>query len=152
VEGYISHSFGPQSAERHFSHILKSNAISASYRFVPDGGSFVVNFPNQYPCVLDRRVLSIGTVVPQILWAPSAATDQRQHVQDAELQMPIFFLHTDGRLGLTLEAAVGGRCHTLLDSQRSPPLGGKVTTYIRIGVSELFSQCFSRFPITDEIP
>ena len=153
MDGYISHSFCPQSAERHFSHILKTNAISTSYRVGPDGGSFVVNLPNQYHSwVLDRRVLSIGTVVPQILWAPSAATDQRQHVQDAELQMPIFFLHTDGRLGLTLEAAVGGRCHTLLDSQRSPPLGGKVTTYIRIGVSELFSQCFSRFPITDEIP
>jgi hypothetical protein len=33
--------------------------------------------------------------------------------------MPIFFLHTDGRLGLTPEAAAAGRCHTLLKSQCS---------------------------------
>jgi len=133
VDGYISHSFGPKSAEWHFSHILKGNAISASYRVGPEGGSFVVNFPNQSPRVLDRRVLSIGTVVPQVSWIPHTVTDRSQHVQDAQLQMPIFFLHTDGRLGLTLEAAVGGQCHTLLDSQRSAPLGPQNTTHIRIG-------------------
>jgi hypothetical protein len=138
VDGYLSHSFGSQSAERHFSHILKSKAIAALYRFGPDGGSFVVNSPNhnQYSWVLDRRVLSFGTVVPQILWIPHTVTDRRQHVEGAELQMPIFFQHTDGRLGLSLEAAVGGRCHTLLNSQSSAPLGPQTTTHIRIGVSE----------------
>ena len=151
MDGYISHSFGPQSAERHFSHILKSNAISTSYRVGPDGSSFIVNLPDQYSRVIDRRVLSIGTVVPQILWVPHTATERRQHVQDAQLQMPIYFLHTDGRLGLTLEAAVGGRCHTLLDSQLSAPLGPQNTTYIRVGVSEHFPQYFRKFPITDEI-
>ncbi|KAN0114115.1 hypothetical protein V8E52_007091 [Russula decolorans] len=133
IDGYISHSFGPPSAERHFSHILKSNAIFASYRAGPDGGSFIVNFPDQYSCVLDRRVLSVGTVVPQILWIPHTVTDRRQHVQDAQLQMPIYFQHTDGRLGLSLEAAVGGRCHTLLNSQFSAPLGSQTTTHIRVG-------------------
>ena len=136
MDRYISVSFGAQSAERHFSHILKSKTISASYRFGLDGGSFVVNSPNQYSRGLDRRVLSYGTVVPQILWIPHTVTDRRQHVEDAELQMPIFFLHTDGRLGLSLEAAVGGRCHTLLNSQSSAPLGPQTTTHIRIGVSE----------------
>jgi len=133
VDGYISRSFGPQSAERHFSNILKSNAIFASYRSEQDGGSFVVNSPNQYSWVIDRSVLGIGTVVPQILWTPHTVTDRKQHVQDAELQMPIFFMHTNGRLGLTLEAAVSGRCHTILNSQCSAPLGRQTTTHIRIG-------------------
>ena len=138
MDGYISHSFGPQWAERHFSNILKSKVISASYRFGPDGGSFIASSPIQYSWVLDRRVLSIGTVVPQILWIPHTVTDRRQHVQEAELQMPIFFMHMDGRLGLTLEAAVSGRCHTLLNAQCSAPLGPQTTTHIRIGVSETF--------------
>ena len=138
VDGYISHSFGPQLAERHFSHILKSKAIFASYCFGQDGGSFVVSSPNQYSWVLDRSVQNIGTVIPQVLWIPHTVTDRRQHVQDAELQRPIFFLHTDGRLGLTLEAAVSGRCNTLLNSGCSAPLGPQTTTHIRIGVSEHF--------------
>ena len=146
MDGYISLSFGSPLAERHFSHILKSNTIPASYRFGTDGGSFVVNIPNQYPWVLDRSVLGIGTVVPQVLWVPHTVTDRRQHVQHAELQMPIFFTHTDGRLGLTLEAAIGGRCHTLLNSQSHAPLGPQTTTHIRIGVSEnIFLSAFVDF-------
>ena len=97
--------------------------------------------------MLDRRVVGTGTVVPQVLWVPHTVTDRKHHVENAKLQMPIFFLHTDGRLGLTLEAAVSGRCHTLLNSQFSAPVGNQTTTHIRIGVS---SQCFRRFPITDD--
>jgi hypothetical protein len=136
VDGYISRSFGPQLAKLHFSHILKCNATSASYRIGIDGGSFIVNSPNQSSWVLDRSVLGIGTVVPQ--WIPHPVTDRRQHVEDAELQMPIFFLHTDGRLGLTLEDAVGGRCQTLLNPQCSVLLGRQATTHIWISVSEHF--------------
>jgi hypothetical protein len=77
-------------------------------------------------------------VVSQILWMPHTVTDRRQHVEDADLKRPIFFLHTDGRLGLALEAAVGGQCDTLLNSHCCAPLGGKTTTHIRIGVSETF--------------
>ena len=152
MHGYLSHSVGPQLAERHFSYILKSNAISASYRVGPDGGSFVINSRDQNSSVLDRCVLSIGTVVPQILWNPHDAIDQRRYVQDAQLQMPIYFLHTDGRLGLTLEDSVGGRCNTLLNSQFSAPVGSYGTTHIRVSVSEHLSQHFGRFPITDDVP
>ena len=52
--------------------------------------------------------------------------------------MPIFFLNMDGRLGLPLDAAVIGRCDTLLNGQFPAPLGPQVTTYIRIGVSDIF--------------
>jgi hypothetical protein len=80
--------------------------------------------------------MDTGTVIPQILWIPHTVTDRKQHVQDAELQKPIFFYHTDGRLGLTLEAASSGRCNTLMNSQCYAPLGPQTTTQIRIGVSE----------------
>jgi hypothetical protein len=51
--------------------------------------------------------------------------------------MPIFFLNMDGRLGLPLDAAVIGRCDTLLNAQFSAPLGPQATTQIRIGVSNI---------------
>jgi hypothetical protein len=52
--------------------------------------------------------------------------------------MPIFFMNMDGRLGLPLDAAVIGRCDTLLNAQFPAPLGPQVTTHVRIGVSDIF--------------
>jgi hypothetical protein len=69
---------------------------------------------------------------------PINVADRIRHIQDAELQLPIFFLHMDGRLGLPLDAAVIGRCDTLLNAQLPASLGPQVTTYIRIGVSDIF--------------
>jgi len=88
--------------------------------------------------------------VPQILWIPSTVADRRHHIQDAELQMPIFFLHTDGRLGLPLDAAVVGRCDTLLNAQCSAPLGPQTTTHVRIGVCIIFSAVVY-FLLTDSV-
>jgi len=52
--------------------------------------------------------------------------------------LPIFFQCTDGRLGLTLEAAAAGRCHGLVSAQDFAPLGLKSTTHIRIVVGDGF--------------
>jgi len=141
VDGYISKGFGPSQAERHFHCVLKTNTIAAR-QSGGNGDYFVVTsippyiqsqFPNQHAWVLDRRVMNAGTVVPQTLWIPFTVADRRRHVQNAELQMPIFFLHMDGRLGLPLEAAVSGRCHSLLNAQYFAPLGRQTTTHIRVG-------------------
>jgi len=59
-------------------------------------------------------------------------TDKKHHVEEAELQLPIFFQCDDGKLGLTLEAAAAGRCHGLIGAQSFAPLGLKSTTHIRI--------------------
>ena len=69
------------------------------------------------------------------MWSPHTITDRRQHVEEAVLQMPIFFEGSDGKLGLTLEAAANGRCHGLRDAQRFASLGPKSATHIRIVVS-----------------
>jgi len=139
VDGYVSKSYGPKEAERYFQSLLKSNSVPDSCR---DGHSFVVTsvphhirtqFPTQNAWVLDRGVMGPGTVVPQILWTPQTITDRRQHVAEAQLQLPIFFVHTNGSLGLSLETAISGRCHNLVHAQYCAPLGPQTTTHIRIG-------------------
>ena len=97
-----------------------------------------LQFPGQYRWVLDRGLVYMGTVVPQTLWAPHTHTDKRNHVEEAELQLPIFFQCNNGQLGLSLEAAATGRCHNLIDAEKFAPLGLKSTTHIRIVVSDIF--------------
>ena len=150
VDGYISHCFNPSQAERYFSCLLKSNTVHpypASTSLEVEGISFFVSsvpthialqFPGQSRWVLDRGLVNNGTVVPQTVWAPHTITDKRHHVEEAELQLPIFFQCTDGRLGLTLEAAAAGRCHGLVSAQDFAPLGLKSTTHIRIVVGDGF--------------
>lgn len=90
--------------------------------------------------VLDRSLVALGTAVPQKMWTPSAAADRTQLIGEAELQMPIFFEGTDGQLGISLELAASGRCHSINNSQRFAQLGPsqKPVIDIRIGVSAVF--------------
>ena len=83
-------------------------------------------------------VVPTGTVVPQKLWTRDTIIDGRQ-LEEGPLQMPIFFQHMDGRLGLPLDAAISGRCNSLLNAQHFAPLGPQTTTYIRILVSGIYS-------------
>jgi hypothetical protein len=87
--------------------------------------------------VLDRSLVAMGTAVPQTMWTPSAAADRTQLVGEAELQLPIFFEGVDGQLGISLESAAAGRCHSLNDAQKFAPLGPsqKPVTDIHIRVS-----------------
>ena len=93
--------------------------------------------------MLDRGILNKGTVVPQVLWAPHALTDQKHHIEQAELQLPIFFQRTDGQLGLSLEDAAAGRCHSLTNAQSTVPLGMRSVTIIRIIVGGIFGTVVS---------
>ena len=150
IDGYISHCFTPLQAERYFSFLLKNNTVpSCPPSFSPGVESaafFVTSVPShislqflgQSRWVLDRGVVGRGTVVPQTLWAPHTVTDKRHHVEEANLQLPIFFQCSDGRLGLPFEAAVAGRCHGLVSAPDLAPLGLKSTTHIRIVVSDVF--------------
>jgi hypothetical protein len=95
--------------------------------------------PNGHPLwVLDYSIVRMGTVVPQARWFPENVNDYRQHVAQAALQMPIYFLQQNGVLGLSLDDAINGRCQTLRDSKMQAQLGGKATTHIRIGVCSLW--------------
>jgi hypothetical protein len=89
--------------------------------------------------VVDRSLVAMGTAVPQTMGTPSAAADRTQLIGEAELQMPIFFEDVDGQLGISLELAAAGRCHSLNNAQRFAPLdpGQKSVTDIRIRVSAI---------------
>lgn len=82
--------------------------------------------------MLDRSLVAMGTVVPQTMWSP-LSEDRRQLVGE-ELQMPVFFENVDGKLGLSLQGPVAGRCDGLINAQRSAPLGQRSVTNIRITV------------------
>jgi hypothetical protein len=84
----------------------------------------------------------MGTVIPQARWSPDNATDYRNHVAAAVLQMPIFFMQKDGILGLSLADAINGRCQTLRDARMLAQLGGKTTTHIRIAVRDRWPRVF----------
>ncbi|KAH9034898.1 hypothetical protein EDB85DRAFT_1945999 [Lactarius pseudohatsudake] len=139
VDGYISQTYQPRRAEQYFLDLQKSKYIPpVEIVFYPDreGHFFLVGrqvLQKPTPSLLlDRTVVDRGTVVPQTMWAPHTITDKKQHVEEAVLQMPIFFEGGDGRLGLTLEASAAGRCHGLRNAQEFAPLGHKSTTHIRI--------------------
>jgi len=140
VDGYISQCFGPQHAEEFFRSLLKNNSFYAAYCSGESSLFIVTSVPRHIQVqlsdprtwIIDRGVVGYGSVVPQGVWVPHTNTDRRSHVTEAELQMPIFFEDTNGRLGITLEAAASGRCHDLLNAQCFAPLGSKSTTHIRI--------------------
>ena len=89
--------------------------------------------------VLDRSLVAMGTAVPQTMWTSSAAAHRTQLAGEAELQMPIFFEGVDGQLGISLELATAGRCHSLNDAQTFAPLGPsqRPSTDIHIRVSAI---------------
>lgn len=151
VDGYIAQCFSPRQAERYFFCLLKNNTvpscpawhargIASAFFYVPSVPEHISDqFRDQSRQVVDRGVLSMGSVVPQTLWAPHDVIDQRAHVEHAELQLPIFFQCADGRLGLPLEAAAAGRCHGLTNAWSFAPLGNRSNTHIRISVSVIFA-------------
>ena len=152
VDGYISRALHPnKSAEVYLSHLLKTRNLKELCQTLssPSGVVFVVrNAKRLLPpqplmsdhdgvplWLLDYVIKDIGTVVPQRLWTPHNKNDFKQHVEEADLQLPVFFIHENGDLGLSLEDAVSGRCHdTLWDARTYAQLGGKTTTHIRISV------------------
>ncbi|KAH9042221.1 hypothetical protein EDB85DRAFT_1240739 [Lactarius pseudohatsudake] len=143
VDGYLSQTFQSRAAEQYFLNLLKRTSIPshATLSYTMEGyfcvHSVPPHIPTRFPSppdrwLLDRGIVNRGTVVPQTMWSPRTATDKRQYVEEAELQIPIFFEAKDGRLGLSLGASIGGKCHVLRDADVPAPLGQKTTTHIRI--------------------
>ncbi|KAI9440544.1 hypothetical protein H4582DRAFT_1937640 [Lactarius indigo] len=142
VDGYISRAFNPKGAEEYFSHLLKTKNWKVLHLTLPSPREPSVVFviqeasrhlqtppfmdSNGVPFwLLDYAIKEPGTVVPQTLWIPHHKNDLKQHVEEANLQLPIFFIHGNGSLGLSLEAAALGQCRTLRDANVHAQLGGK---------------------------
>ena len=87
--------------------------------------------------LLDYSTRSIhGTIVPQRRFSLVDKVDEvRQYVESAVLQLPIFFVSRNGELGFPLSDIMRGYDCDLRNEDAFAPLGDKITTQIRIGVS-----------------
>ena len=88
----------------------------------------------QLPLDFSTRVTE-GTVVPQTRWTPADDVDIRRHVQEARLQLPVFFVNQNGGVGFWLPDILDGRDGDLYNRDNHASLGGTSTTHIRINVS-----------------
>ncbi|KAF8269724.1 hypothetical protein EI94DRAFT_1724552 [Lactarius quietus] len=145
VDGYISQTFRSRAAEQYFLNLLKSTSVPShatlTYSEWEECSFFVQSVPPHIPALLsspprfwllDRGIVDRGTVVPQRIWSPQSASDRRQHVEKAQLQMPVFFEGEDRRVGVSLLSSIDSRCYSLRDANIPAPLGHKSSTYIRI--------------------
>ena len=76
-----------------------------------------------------------GTVVPQRRWTPADEVDIRRHVEEATLQLPVFFVNRQGGVGFLLTDILQGHDHDLYNRDGQASLGGRATTHIRINVN-----------------
>jgi len=169
TDGYISYTFGSRNAE---SNIVRLFQVVAPFvRAIRhwSGAFYVLNQPSQYSppalsvygrnaWLLDYAVRSGGSVVPQQLQFPQGEGDRRRYVDQVQFRVPVFFVNTDGNLGVPLMDAAAGRMQ-LLGADLPPQLADKTMIKIRIGWPgyapfeqriELRDQTPARSPITLE--
>jgi hypothetical protein len=157
TDGYIPYTFTPQAAASYYNVLFKVDPL-AIQAFLHRKAFFVWNQPTiwtqpphnfngQPGWLLDYHIRPGGSIVPQQIWFPQGQGDWRRYVEQAQLQMPLFFVNADreGTLGVPIvNAAAGQMC--LRGASEPAPFGDKTTTKIRIGVCTLASSM--RAPIT----
>ncbi|KAH9993730.1 hypothetical protein BJV74DRAFT_770768 [Russula compacta] len=144
--GYISNTFSPRVAEYYIASLFRVHpaAIQAYSLGLQgcNGAYFVLNQPMNYGLppvqangqhywLLDYAVRPGGSIVPQQLWIPQGQGDWRRYVEQAQLHMPVFFVNTNGTLGVPVVNAAAGQM-SLRGANAPAPLGDKTTTKIRI--------------------
>ncbi|KAH9967305.1 hypothetical protein BC827DRAFT_1264148 [Russula dissimulans] len=144
TDGYISHTFSPQSTEMYLAHLFKIDPKGVyAYLFERSDWprAFVVfNSPSgysppiftmaeQHAWVLDYAVVRGGSVVPQELWLPQGQGDRRRFVEQANFSMPVFFINVNGTLGVPVVNTTEGLM-SLQGGNQPAPLGGKAATTI----------------------
>ena len=149
VDGFISNTFSPQDVRVFLTQLLGTPAFLQYYNVVYSGGAWFITqnapyvppqspgLPAQHvPIPLDFNVEGTqGTVVPQRRWIPADEVDVRRHIQEASLQLPIFFINRRGGIGFTLYDILQGRDIDLCNRESQAQLGGVATTHVRINVS-----------------
>ncbi|KZV72759.1 hypothetical protein PENSPDRAFT_649518 [Peniophora sp. CONT] len=140
VDGYIAWTFRPPHTHYYLSYLLGVNATTLQPLFW--GNKLLVAHPAVGHVVphcnsSDGRPLwlidykaevSRGSIVPQTLFIPSGENDRVKI--NIQLQLPIFFVHGDGRVGISLPEAVAGHPTSLVGAHQSAPLGGRSTTHL----------------------
>jgi hypothetical protein len=146
IDSYIAYTFTPLGAKNYLAILFKVEPQTVE-TFLHQGAAFFVwnqpllpdltspplSFNGAPAWLLDYRIQPGGTVVPQQLWIPQGQGDLRRYVEQAPLQMPLFFIQENGTLGVPIANAVEGQMF-LRGARHPAPFGMKATTKIRIGV------------------
>ena len=148
TDGYISYTFTPQMAEFFLVQLLFKVGNTTSIEVIRDpsgsGAYFAFNLPSHFSpppltidgrgaWVLDYAIRPGGSVVPQELWVPQGQVDRRRYMDQARFRMPVFFVGSDGSLGVPVLNAAAGQIQ-LRDANLPPQLHDKYTAKIRIAV------------------
>jgi hypothetical protein len=149
VDGFIANTFSPQDAHVFLTQLLRTPNFLQFYNVAYSGGAWYITqnapyvpprspgMPAQHPPIpLDFNARETqGTVVPQQRWTPCDEVDVRRFVEEASLQLPIFFINLNGGIGFMLYDILQGRDMDLLNRGSQAGLGGYFTTHVRINVS-----------------
>ena len=147
VDGFLAHTFSPRDAHNFFVLLLRTPNFLQHYRisYAPHGAWYIVRSvpspslgaPSQNVSLpLDYSVKGTqGTVLPQRRWTPADEVDIRRHVEEATLQLPVFFINRNGSVGFSLPDILQGQDRDLCHRDSQASLGGRATTHIRINVS-----------------
>ena len=147
TDGYISYTFGSRIAEGYIAHLFSIDA--ASIQVIRQSAAFyALNAPSyaipptlslygQDAWLLDFAVRSSGSVVPQQIWSPQGQGDRRRYVEQAQIRMPVFFINSNGSLGVPVVSAAAGDMQ-LRGGHLPPQLADKRTVKLRINVCTRF--------------
>ncbi|KAN0136057.1 hypothetical protein V8E53_006218 [Lactarius tabidus] len=164
IDGFIAHSFSSEDASSYLKvllralpseHFLQYYGIlhNQSAWYITHNGDQVQGtspgVPPQAVPLLDYIVMDHCMVVPQRRWALANELDFRRNVENAVLQLPIFFINRMGGLGFRLSDILEGHGCDLRNANNPAPLGGKTITHIRIGWPG-YRPWVCQIPIRDE--
>jgi hypothetical protein len=147
IDGYISHMFGPQDAEKYHATLLRRESSPIQWYTLPEfPGIFFAASPtesgsDQQPegWAIDYLVKDTpGLVIRQQIWAPRKQADAHRYVHHEQLRPPIFFVHRDDNgLGLHLVQAAAGDCGRLRGADNVAGIASSTHAQIRINVSPI---------------
>ena len=161
MDGFLAHTFSPQDAHYFLSLLFKAPDFLQCFRvsylwgvwYIMQDAPYVQQSPlgvraQNSPLPLDFNVgTTQGTVVPQRRWVPADEVDIRRCVEEAILQLPIFFVNWNGGIGFWLSDILQGRDRDLYNRDSYAPLGEGETIHIRINVSSRTSLLASKILI-----
>lgn len=131
-DAYIAATFGTY-GETAYCAFLKTGLrdIPLMFSFVDCAGAYTVaqsalpHLPSNLRSAAGEQVIVVdyvvdearGPVIPQDVWMPNSPRVYDQHVVRAVLRPPVFFVHTDGSVGLLLSEILSGNIEVSMPSQ-----------------------------------
>ncbi|VDB84966.1 unnamed protein product [Peniophora sp. CBMAI 1063] len=147
IHGYIATTFGTY-GEKAYCAIIKCGLEQIPLMFSMPGCTGVYTVPQNAlphlpqglqsadgtPAVLLDRIIdqTRGPVVPQEVWMPKSPRVYDQHVLRAVLRPPIFFVQTDGSVGIPLSQIILG--NIAVHNPTTPVDVGRSSIHLRIKI------------------